>query len=1023
MKAHYCRCLALTAALLSGCSTLSTDLKTRDGLRLGLDGAGRITDVRLRGAKLARDVEVGGFWLRDCATGELVPAAGAVSGDGPARRLAAAPDGVDLALEADVRILDTHVAFEGRVVDKRGDADRAVDLVFRVPFAPDGGALWWPDILGPRVESKTPAAPALVGSPQTVLSFSPLKGKRFRLYQPASGGCAKHPDRLWLAEIEAYGRDQNENLLGSDRLESVTCDSSSGKYSIGRVTDGRRNDGWDENWLNRGWTSADATCPHWVEMRFKEDVELARVDVYWCRERFGYASSRKFRLERWDGEQWQRVDAKAASEAPRLGDAEKAQFKSEDPGTSTKLYPFACVTDAARRLGLCLAIPPDAPCAFEIGYDQENRALTLTLPLGISPLPRNPALKSQVPFRFVLYQVDGHWGARDAARRYYALFPKLFERKAHLDGLWLLGDPQRIPNPHHYAYREHGEREVELDELWGIYTCPYVLVGQREFPTETKDYEAAMADFARLDPESRSFYGPALKQVIESSAVKSPDGRYTIRLRRRGGSLDGPAVATFPMNPDPSLFEGEGRKTAARETLEYTAAMMDRTPKIDGIYVDSLSAWGGYRNARRDHFEFADLPLTHTDAGVVVMDNALAHLEFLQALREQTAPRGKIVFGNGIRKRRAWAGFLCDVLGVEANKSVHRDASHYAFFRTIAYHKPFLLLYYYNYPKMELPRQGVSEYVQSAVAFGVAPETRPFGKERERDMDLYNAFIPILRQLGQAGWEPVTHAEATDAEVWLERFGTGEKGLFFTVYNPTETDKTVGLTVDRASLGCTGDLPLTELPGGRKLGRDDLARLPVPAKSLRVIRIGDAPTPPTPPVLAAETVRAKLLDVRRKRWQGQGGLLINGSFEELDARARPKGWRLAAKDGGEVRLTSEGARTGEQCIYVRDADAKGWVDVIQFFPFVDAGAEYLLSAWVRQSPNANGPGRLYFQWRGEKGKISQARHLLPSSEQWTRCEWTMRAPGGATGLSLAFGCSRKEFTELWLDDVDLTPKP
>ena len=46
-----------------------------------------------------------------------------------------------------------------------------------------------------------------------------------------------------------------------------------------------------------------------------------------------------------------------------------------------------------------------------------------------------------------------------------------------------------------------------------------------------------------------------------------------------------------------------------------------------------------------------------------------------------------------------------------------------------------------------------------------------------RDLGLYNTFIPILRRINQAGWEPIPHAAATDRAVWLERFGAGGKGF------------------------------------------------------------------------------------------------------------------------------------------------------------------------------------------------------------------------------------------------------
>lgn len=1010
--------LGLCLALVSGMGYAATPLTTNDGLCLVLADDGAVLAVAVDSQNTAKTARLGGFAVHDWDSGQTLAARGAIRADGEGTVFSAEWRGVALALDARFTAVDDHIACEGRVVDRRRTDDRAVDVVFRLPFG-RGAAQWWPDICGPT-EVVKPGADTLIGSPQSVLAFAPVTASRFRLYQPVSGGCRQRPGVLWLAELEAYGVDLNENLVGPKMLKGLRGDSSQGSYVIDRVVDGTRNDAWDPKWVNRGWVSVDASEPHWVEVDFGKDVELARLDVYWCRERFGFATSRRFWLEYWDGQNWERIDARVSHEAPRLGDAEKAQFSARESGAYTEVYPFACATEPGHNLGLGIALPPGNPCVFRIEYDAAGRALVLTLKFGLSTLPEAVELRSQAPFRFVIYRVGSRWGFRDAARRYYALFPEYFRRNTELDGLWLLGETLKIPNPHHYAYHEHGERSAEIDGLWGINTCPYVLVGQREFVTEASDKQTAQIEFAKVDPTLKSFYGPALKEVIENCSVHRPDGTPAILLRRRGGSLNGPQVATFPMNPDPNLFAGTGKRTAGRETLDFVTLMFERTPAIDGIYVDSLSSWGGYLNARREHFASVDLPLTHNKQGHVVIDNALAHIEFLRALRKLMPGPDKVLFGNGIRKRRAWAGFHCDVLGVEANRSVHKDAGHYAFFRTIAHHKPFLLLYYYNYPQMDLPREGVSEYIQSAVAFGIAPETRPFGKERARDLDLYNRFIPILRSLGRAGWEPIPHATCVEPGMWLERFGTGgANGLFLTLYNPTTTEATSAVDIDYKALGLPAKPSITEVVTQQSCGTGIRVTLPVPPKSLRVLQLGPALPPPALPVLDPTTIVAKFVELREKRWAGAGSLLANGGFEQFDARDRPVGWRVSVRGSGEMTFVEEGARSGKRCLRFRDSDDQSHADLTQAFGYVQLGYEYVLRVWVRQEPGAAGPGRLYFQWRGDKGKISQGRHLFPESDTWTCAEWILRPPLGATRLNIALGCSVRESTDLWVDDVSL----
>ena len=1005
--------------LMSWSLHAATSLTTEDGLSLTIAENGAISRAAIDAHDTATASGSGGFAIHDWQSGETRPVLGALRPEGDAVVFSGGLQDAKLALDARFTTAPDHIACEGRIVDQRRTDDRAVDLMFRLPFG-RGRTEWWPDICGP-IDVSGQQAKAVPGTPQSVLTFAPVTASRFRLYQPRGGGCPQRPNTLWLAELEAYGVDLNEDLLEPNTLKKLSSDSNSGSYRIDRVVDGTRNDAWEPKWLKRGWASANSAAPHWVELDFGKETTLARLDVYWCRERFGFAASREFRLEHWDGQIWGQVNARVSHEAPRLGDAEKAQFGARQSGAYTDVYPFGCVAERMPEFGLGIALPPSAPCVFRIGYDAPARALVLTLKFGLSTRPMADTLRSQAPFSFVIYRVDPVWGFRDAARRYYALFPRMFRRNTTLDGLWLLGNPLKIPNPHHYAYHEHGERSAAIDEMWGIKTCPYVLVGQREFATETADPQAALAELATLDPDLKSFYGKGLREVIHNCAVYRANGKPAILMRRRGGSLNGPKVATFPMNPDPSLYAGTGKRTAGRQTVDYAALMLERTPAIDGIYVDSLSSWGGYLNPRRDHFAFVDLPLTHNKRGHVAIDNALAHIEFLRVLRNAMPGPEKILFGNGIRKRRAWAGFHCDVLGVEANRSVHKDASHYAFFRTIAYHKPFLLLYYYSYPKMDLPRAGVSEYIQSAVAFGIAPETRPFGKERERDVDLYDTFIPILRNLGRAGWEPIPHATCSDPEMWLERFGTGDaNGLFLTVYNPTDTERTPAISLDFAALKQPAGIGISEVVTGKEYGIGNTVTLPVPPKSLRVLQVGPAPPPPALPVLDSAATLGKLVELREKRWAGAGSLLMNGSFEELNRNGLPNSWRVTKGGTGELTVAAKGARTGTHCLRFHDNGDTSHANIAQAFDYLQPGYEYEFGAWVRQEADSPGPGRLYFQWRNDEGKISDGRVLFPQSTTWVSVEKTFRPPAGATRFNVSLGCSMRESTDLWLDDVSLT---
>jgi hypothetical protein len=106
-----------------------------------------------------------------------------------------------------------------------------------------------------------------------------------------------------------------------------------------------------------------------------------------------------------------------------------------------------------------------------------------------------------------------------------------------------------------------------------------------------------------------------------------------------------------------------------------------------------------------------------------------------------------------------------------------------------------------------------------------------------RDRGLFKKYLPLIRAVDEAGWEPVPHATASPAEVRVERYGSGERGkLFFTVHNPGAAEIEATLTLDRAALkigggggGGGGDLVAREMIRGDALttndGDDDAPRV------------------------------------------------------------------------------------------------------------------------------------------------------------------------------------------------------
>jgi hypothetical protein len=83
----------------------------------------------------------------------------------------------------------------------------------------------------------------------------------------------------------------------------------------------------------------------------------------------------------------------------------------------------------------------------------------------------------------------------------------------------------------------------------------------------------------------------------------------------------------------------------------------------------------------------------------------------------------------------------------------------------------------------------------------------------ERDRKLYDWFVPLVRRLSKAGWQPVPHATSPTPNLRFERYGQGRE-VFFTLYNPGPTQGCI-LRIDkpRPTLGTAAKVEQISGPG------------------------------------------------------------------------------------------------------------------------------------------------------------------------------------------------------------------
>ena len=507
--------------------------------------------------------------------------------------------------------------------------------------------------------------------------------------------------------------------------------------------------------------------------------------------------------------------------------------------------------------GIALAIPPSEPRIF--GMAGGEQGMTVRFYLGLSP--ETGSFPNCASFVFAVYPVEPAWGFRSALSKYYGFFPDYYTPRLKRDGLFMFQMEDRLPpNVGQYGFSLVETQSPTLDaaiardEKHGVATFPYMIVGQREIKfldALPQDYDEAMAAYAKwsladhaghaLTKENAASQGDIhLKEEVEASACKMPDGKYAIFIRNTPWGDDS---VTFKINPNPDLFKDENRPTVASYALDLTDRWLKQHPEYDGMFVDSLGRnWPAVLNYRRDHFKYARYPLTVDPQGRIALHNQISHYEYVETLRAKMRATDRLVLANGVyaykskivptkpaqgravdstlneyvqqstpaehyrpgaKLGRFFCASLLDVASSEAGVKATTERCQDV--RTFMGQKQYAFLSYHweDVGKVE-------EFVNRSLCYaifasnstnfftGVQYEDHPDGYLR--DKALLDWYVPLVRKLSRAGWEPVTYAAISGKKVLLERFGSGDR-VYFTVFSEHTAAQDCTLTVDLDALG------------------------------------------------------------------------------------------------------------------------------------------------------------------------------------------------------------------------------
>jgi hypothetical protein len=487
------------------------------------------------------------------------------------------------------------------------------------------------------------------------------------------------------------------------------------------------------------------------------------------------------------------------------------------------LYPLAPIFND--RHGLAIALDMGWPAHYRLGYHAGTRQLFIAYDFGLVPATKR--FPGAAGFRFVIFRFDPRWGFRAAWQRFMRVFSDYFVVRVKDQGIWMpFTDISTVARWEDFGFKFHeGNNNVAFDDAHQVLSFRYTEPMTWWMPMP-KECPRTLAEALRIREQCAAEANPARRRMARAalSAAMFDDTSQPALQFRDEPWCNG---AVWSLNPNPHLpGELNGATVHWDEAIQRDLYGPGAPAVLDGEYLDSLE---GYvttdLNFRREHFLHTTVPLTFSrDTLQPALFKGLAVAEFVKWIAADAHRLGKLTFANGVPYRFT---FLCpwlDVMGTETDwlqQGQYRPASdaQMSLWRTLAGSKPYLLLLNTDYDAFTPER--VERYFQRSLFYGMFPSMfshnaadNPYWRDPrwyERDRALFQKYIPLIKRIAEAGWQPVTAATSDNERLFLERFGPAGSGpVYLTVFNDTAEAQAGMVRVDPA-LARSGKLTAHEL--------------------------------------------------------------------------------------------------------------------------------------------------------------------------------------------------------------------
>ena len=354
----------------------------------------------------------------------------------------------------------------------------------------------------------------------------------------------------------------------------------------------------------------------------------------------------------------------------------------------------------------------------------------------------------------------------------------------------------------------------------------------KEIPRNFESAIAYLQKLAKGTPEDKNHELQQMARATLNSGSQDENGAFNLEFRNEPWA----SGAVFVLNPNPELPSSAEQPTKGSLSYNFLKAMEMYGEKAksskgiqDGEYLDSLETWSDVLDFRQSNLSATPYPLTFdTNGRRPVIPQWFSTHTFTRFLRDDLHNRGKLLFANSSPIRFTIFSPLLDVSGIEvtwlgADGGFLPDSdSVMNLRRTMSAKKPYLLLQNSDFDKFS--HEHVEKYFQRCLFYGIFPSMfsvnaadHPYWENPKwynRDRDLFKKYLPSLKAISAAGWEPLTYAKSDRSEVAIERYGSDYFTLLNFSHSPTETK----IRVDLASIGKNrGSWKLTDAQSGKTL--------------------------------------------------------------------------------------------------------------------------------------------------------------------------------------------------------------